>query len=934
MRDEANAANQILDNKGIATISHLRTSLLCGCVLSLPAHKGSSLSLRIYRTLTLAQSSPYTVTADNQCAVDIGIFVYQTVESSFQKWWFIAKKIDLVISFNLLYTSPTVLFPYWVSSMNEATTPFHWANDDFDTTRQNVHDWSCKQLNRPVAPAPPNPPPPLLGLLQIHPKPATPRVNTVRPKHSGQTAVRNDPLKIQDMASKVAGLSRKNRDARQDSLVYILASDVCSLAAASESDQYYATIGSTGFATCFTAMGASVAERLDCSPPTKANQVESQDGSLPDFSKWESCQTMPLVGGFSRDFPFSPPLHSDAVPYSQLNSYDEEQSNSVGESRLEEVRGWGDEVVAPLLTTTWCVPGGGAGLGHLAGRHLASIRLPTPLAFLITAAVTPNLPLSAERSPLATMTQLCLRALENTGIVGRLPASRLGESCRTMPLVGGFSRGSTVAPSFHSGTAPPSPQLTHIGSQYSLITPRVPLGVSSVARTNRTMVSGDAETNTTDIAVVEKISSSLFNPVYSVRGGIIWKQNFSRASGKCGVTVNGIFLYVESSKIFSLSYALLHHRGSKLDPRSVLRSKQKTVAPFEFRAGLRIEMKTEINVSKIQNHEISLVKHFFIGTKIKLDPGSKLGSFDLGSGKMLVQPGISNTEQYDVIIRQQVVANQRAAQSTGKLPLRAAANQTQGAFAEPRRAYQCTSTPDIKLLIPGDEWLEKTVIMNHRTELLPSQRAVAPETSYVISLLRRHCDKITVQHVYIDVTFVIGSLFIRQSLYYSEPIVDFREFNDLHARLHSLMYKYADINCALAVGCNGGRRRLGQLSPGGVKHCVGQSSIHSRHYRSLIGRCDQVRPLYRIVKHPRYCLLLITGSQLNETCLNNRRPITMEGEKNNLNNWRTVFLSALRTFFSSVCASYGELPSVSAPEPDPTVINSSNATSHLLSQLV
>ncbi|KAJ8870699.1 hypothetical protein PR048_029724 [Dryococelus australis] len=61
-------------------------------------------------------------------------------------------------------------------------------------------------------------------------------------------------------------------------------------------------------------------------------------------------------------------------------------------------------------------------------------------------------------------------------------------------------------------------------------------------------------------------------------------------------------------------------RGSKLDLRSHLTSTQETVAPFEFRAGLEIEMKT----------------------KIKLDPSSELGSFDLGSGKMLVQPGISD----------------------------------------------------------------------------------------------------------------------------------------------------------------------------------------------------------------------------------------------------------------------------------------------------
>ncbi|KAJ8871147.1 hypothetical protein PR048_027452 [Dryococelus australis] len=114
---------------------------------------------------------------------------------------------------------------------------------------------------------------------------------------------------------------------------------------------------------------------------------------------------------------------------------------------------------------------------------------------------------------------------------------------------------------------------------------------------------------------------------------------------------------------YALSNARLPHRGSKLDPRSGPRSTHKTVAPFEFRAGLEIQMKfisnrrnwrfeisirdeqpssTNIYESQIQNHEISLVRHFRIGTKIELDPGSELGSFDLGSGKMLVQPGISH----------------------------------------------------------------------------------------------------------------------------------------------------------------------------------------------------------------------------------------------------------------------------------------------------
>ncbi|KAJ8888170.1 hypothetical protein PR048_007657 [Dryococelus australis] len=51
--------------------------------------------------------------------------------------------------------------------------------------------------------------------------------------------------------------------------------------------------------------GPTVSERLACSPPTRANRVQSPAESLPDFRMWESCWTMPLVGGFSRRSPVS-----------------------------------------------------------------------------------------------------------------------------------------------------------------------------------------------------------------------------------------------------------------------------------------------------------------------------------------------------------------------------------------------------------------------------------------------------------------------------------------------------------------------------------------------------------------------------------------------------------------------------------------------------
>ncbi|KAJ8877593.1 hypothetical protein PR048_022048 [Dryococelus australis] len=66
--------------------------------------------------------------------------------------------------------------------------------------------------------------------------------------------------------------------------------------------------------------GASVAERLACSPPTNAKRIQSPARSLPDFRMPESRRTMPLVGGPSRDIPFPPSLHSGAAPYSSQSS--------------------------------------------------------------------------------------------------------------------------------------------------------------------------------------------------------------------------------------------------------------------------------------------------------------------------------------------------------------------------------------------------------------------------------------------------------------------------------------------------------------------------------------------------------------------------------------------------------------------------------------
>ncbi|KAJ8879933.1 hypothetical protein PR048_020554 [Dryococelus australis] len=55
---------------------------------------------------------------------------------------------------------------------------------------------------------------------------------------------------------------------------------------------------------------------LDYSPPNRADRFDSRRGRYPNFRSWESCRTMPLVGGgFLGDLPFPPPLCSGAAPY-------------------------------------------------------------------------------------------------------------------------------------------------------------------------------------------------------------------------------------------------------------------------------------------------------------------------------------------------------------------------------------------------------------------------------------------------------------------------------------------------------------------------------------------------------------------------------------------------------------------------------------------
>ncbi|KAJ8897553.1 hypothetical protein PR048_002902 [Dryococelus australis] len=63
-------------------------------------------------------------------------------------------------------------------------------------------------------------------------------------------------------------------------------------------------------------IGAAVAERLACSPSTKANRFQSPAGSLRIFVSGNRAGRCRWSLGFLGDLPFRPPLHSSAAPFS------------------------------------------------------------------------------------------------------------------------------------------------------------------------------------------------------------------------------------------------------------------------------------------------------------------------------------------------------------------------------------------------------------------------------------------------------------------------------------------------------------------------------------------------------------------------------------------------------------------------------------------
>ncbi|KAJ8868313.1 hypothetical protein PR048_029829 [Dryococelus australis] len=209
------------------------------------------------------------------------------------------------------------------------------------------------------------------------------------------------------------------------------------------------------------------------------------------------------------------------------------------------------------------------------------------------------------------------------------PDFRVWISCRTMPLVGGSSRGSPAspAPSFRrcsiftslllilkritgnllllriandwtrmqedAGSIPGPTILTSVSRDFlDSLQQQATAGLVARARLyfsrrNSSFPPGRSGDGPRPSCTA---ISAIFLPEDKVQPGVLRYSRAPAGSG-CPAERGENSQQRAGNRVAVGSYARLYHRGLKLDPRSVLRSKLKTVAPFEFRAGLKIGMK-------------------------------------------------------------------------------------------------------------------------------------------------------------------------------------------------------------------------------------------------------------------------------------------------------------------------------------------------------
>ncbi|KAJ8881384.1 hypothetical protein PR048_017865, partial [Dryococelus australis] len=171
---------------------------------------------------------------------------------------------------------------------------------------------------------------------------------------------------------------------------------------------------------------AAVAERLACSPPTKANIGSILGRVTLDFRMWESYSTMPLMCRFSRESQVFPTLAITALLHTHPNHPHRRQSARRRQEPCSDRAPSSGGIVSDIANNRR--------FGRAEGDTA------THFECLVSSPLRPSI-----NSAFRLGRRRRVYFLRSSGL---LPDFCKWESCRTMTLVGGLSRGSPVFPAF------------------------------------------------------------------------------------------------------------------------------------------------------------------------------------------------------------------------------------------------------------------------------------------------------------------------------------------------------------------------------------------------------------------------------------------------------------------------------------------------------
>ncbi|KAJ8865663.1 hypothetical protein PR048_033183 [Dryococelus australis] len=621
--------------------------------------------------------------------------------------------------------------------------------------------------------------------------------------------------------------------------------------------------------------GATVAEGLDRSPPTKANW-----GSTPDWVTGLSqvgiiCRTMPLVGGFSRGSPF-PPLHSGAAPYSlqslssalktsllrpgsNMHGLPPESLNSLNLTLLgrHTLTSFKDKLdvshlypyrcrdtafywsllslnaILLVKTTSVCPYWPDANQWSAAftreyayvdalGRLDVYFTFPAPLHSIIWGVMgITGLLLRCSFQPLSTLWKLgsaChatlgVPVLESrtsrgprwcSGQTTHLPfrrtrfysrRGRFRESCRTMPLVGGAFFGDIPFPSpLHSGSPPYSPHFTLIGSRENLTTT---LHGRSASLDIEDLIVDGGEVS----GIVRHDIPTCGNPVVT-RPGI--EPRYALAGGEQSsrsATAAPLKKIGEQARQWRHVLSVQNKRWARVQPQviaatpnshtSAARNLYRTVDTCVFQKKLH---KCDTRVFQKKLH------------KCDTQPDQNKGAGETGDPRE--NPPTSSIVRHDCQMRKFADAgNQTRFALVGDIPISTAhwlyAVTVEGddwASVLQEVSNTMWTNGEFSLELHGGYWLLLRAQRMYSSEQEPAYLATLHYTPLAIfggnylngyrntaecpvsspgTILqkgRRKKISVLIKHIYSEVTFAIGSQFIRHALDVSEPIAELQRY--------------------------------------------------------------------------------------------------------------------------------------------------------------